>query len=219
MKGKDFTPLIMWFFLASGIVVLAFIRPGRMIGIWDGCRVNFDTVFVASYILWMLIELRISIKDVDTKGKKTSSSAICLGYGTGQALTFLTALWFQPVWQAPNSAHFLGLTLFLFGVCYRLWAVHTLGQFYSHKVQTVGEHIIVASGPYRFTRHPAYAGMIVANTGICFYFFNWVTVFAFALMLIPAVLLRIMAEERMLYEIEEYPAFAAKRKRLCPRVW
>ncbi|WP_425386997.1 isoprenylcysteine carboxylmethyltransferase family protein [Desulfobacter curvatus] len=29
---------------------------------------------------------------------------------------------------------------------------------------------MVSSGPYKFIRHPAYAGMIVANLGILAYF-------------------------------------------------
>jgi protein-S-isoprenylcysteine O-methyltransferase Ste14 len=107
----------------------------------------------------------------------------------------------------------------LAGGCYRLWAIRTLGQYYSHKVQTVAQHQIVASGPYRFTRHPAYAGMIIANAGISLYFLNWVTVGVFLLILVPAILLRIRTEERTLFGIEGYAEFARTRKRLFPAVW
>ena len=219
MKSKDFTPLIMWFCLLTGIIVLAFIRPSRMMGVWNEYPVNFDTVFIGLYIVWMLIELRVSRKDVNTEGKRTSDFATCQIYGFGQALTFLTALWFPSVWRVPNVAHFVGISIFLFGVCYRLWAIRTLGQFYSHRVRTVAQHQIVVSGPYRFTRHPAYAGMIIANAGISMYFFNWVTLCVFLFILVPAILLRIVIEERTLFGIEGYSEFAKKRKRLFPAVW
>ncbi len=212
MKGKDFTPLIMWFCLLAGIIALAFVRPGRVIGLWNGYFLNFDAVFIWLYILWMVIESRVSKRDVNAAGKKTSDSATCQIYGLGQALTFLSALWFPSVWQGPNLAHLLGITLFCFGICYRLWAVHALGQYYSHRVRTVAQHRIVASGPYRFTRHPAYAG-------ICFYFFNWVTFCIFLFLLLPAILLRIAIEEKMLFHIEGYSEFALERKRLFPKVW
>jgi len=91
--------------------------------------------------------------------------------------------------------------------------------FYSHRVRTVAQHRIVASGPYRFTRHPAYAGMIIANAGISIYFFNRVTICVFLFILVPAVLLRIVIEERTLFGIEGYAEFAKKRKRLFPAVW
>jgi protein-S-isoprenylcysteine O-methyltransferase Ste14 len=219
MKKKDFTPLVMWLCLIAGIIVLAFIRSSRMIGVWNEYPVNFDIIFISSYILWMLIELRISRRDVHTEGKKTSDFATCQIYGLGQALTFLTALWFPSVLQVPNIAHIVGISIFLFGVCYRLWAIRTLGQFYSHRVRAVDQHQIVVSGPYRFTRHPAYAGMIIANAGICIFFFNWVTVNIFLFILVPAILLRIVIEERMLFGIEGYSEFAKKRKRLFPAVW
>jgi protein-S-isoprenylcysteine O-methyltransferase Ste14 len=219
MKGKDFTPLIMWFCLLTGIIVLAFVRPGRMIGVWNEYPFDIDTVFIGLYILWMLIELRVSGKDVNIEGKRTLDFATCQIYGFGQALTFLTALWFSPIWRLPNVAYFAGISIFLFGVCYRLWAIRTLGQFYSHRVRTVAQHPIVVSGPYRFTRHPAYAGMIIANAGISIYFFNWVTLCIFLFILVPAILLRISMEERMLSGIEGYAEFAKNRKRLFPAVW
>ncbi|MEW6673865.1 MAG: isoprenylcysteine carboxylmethyltransferase family protein [Thermodesulfobacteriota bacterium] len=219
MKGKDFTPLIMWFVLVAAIIAVAFIRPGRMTGLWNEWPVNFDRAFIGSYILWMLVELRVSKKDVNTEGKQTADFATCQIYGAGQALTILTALWFPSLWRVPNAAHVIGGGAFLTGVCYRLWAIHTLGRFYSHRVQTVSEHPIVASGPYRFTRHPAYAGMIAANAGICLYFFNRVTLCVFLFMLVPAILLRIVIEERALFAIEGYAEFARKRKRLFPAIW
>ena len=146
MKSKDFTPLIMWFCLLAGIIVLAFIRPSRMTGVWNRYPVNFDTVFIGMYILWMLIELRVSGKDVNTESKTTADYATCQIYGFGQALTFLTALWFPSVWREQNVAHFAGISIFLSGVCYRLWAIRTLGRFYSHRVRTLAQHHVWFQG-------------------------------------------------------------------------
>ena len=219
MKSKDFTPLIMWFILFSGVIVFAVIRLNRIFGVWFGYPAYLDIIFISLYLLWMIIELRVTKKDVNTDGKKTSDFMTCQLYGFGQAFTFLTALWFSSVWRVPNIAHFFGLSIFLFGATYRLWAILTLGRYYSHRVRTVSQHKIVASGPYRFSRHPAYAGMIIANTGISVYFFNWVTICVFLLILLPAIFLRIIIEEKTLFGIEGYSEFAKNRKRLFPAVW
>jgi protein-S-isoprenylcysteine O-methyltransferase Ste14 len=219
MKRKDFTPLIMWFILFAGIIVLAIIRLSRNFSGWDEYPVHLDTIFISMYLLWMVIELQVTKKDVNTEGKKTYDFMTCQLYGVGQALTILTALWFPSVWQAPNVAHFAGIGIFFLGACYRLWAIRTLGQFYSHRVRTAVQHKIVVSGPYRFTRHPAYAGMIIANAGICIYFFNWVTIFIFLFILVPAILLRIKIEEKTLFRIGGYYEFAKNRKRLFPVIW
>jgi protein-S-isoprenylcysteine O-methyltransferase Ste14 len=137
----------------------------------------------------------------------------------GHLCTILTALWFPSLRHSFTAAHVLGMLFFLAGAVYRLWAVRALGEFYSHKVQTVSNHTIVDSGPYRFTRHPAYMGMIIAHVGICLYFFNWVVLAVFCLVMVPAIIFRIIVEEKVLFEVDGYDAFAKSRKRLIPAVW
>lgn len=83
----------------------------------------------------------------------------------------------------------------------------------------MAQHRIVDSGPYRFTRHPAYAGRIIAHAGVALYFMNSVTLRVFLLALVTAILLRILIEERMLFEIKGYCDFAKIRKRLFPGIW
>ncbi len=219
MPKKDYIPLLMGFSLIAGIVALAAVRYIRAAGVWRGYPVDFDTVFVALYILWLIVELRVSRRDANTEGKKTADSATCQIYGMAQAFTILSALWFPSVWQTPAAAHAAGIVIFLGGVGYRLWAVRTLGEFYSHRVRTTDGHRIVDSGPYRFTRHPAYAGMIAANLGVALYFPNAATACVFLFALIPSIAARIAVEERTLLQIEGYAEFAKTRKRLLPGIW
>ncbi|HQN19023.1 MAG TPA: isoprenylcysteine carboxylmethyltransferase family protein [Syntrophobacteraceae bacterium] len=219
MIRKDFTPAVMSILLLLGIIILTLARHWRIPGLWTRYPLNWDAVFTGLYVLWLLVEIPTARKDVNTEGKKTLDFATCQIYGCAQAFTFLSALWFPSVWNEPNFAHFAGMGLFLFGVSYRFWAIRTLGVFYSHRVRTLSRHRIVDSGPYRFTRHPAYAGMIIANAGVVLYFFNWVTLCIFLFALVPGIVLRIVVEERMLSEIEGYSDFARDRKRLFPGIW
>jgi len=219
MARKDLTPALMSVLLLLGIVALAIVRQWRIPNLWVEYPVNLDTVFASLYALWILVETPVAKRDLSTEGKTTSDFATCQIYAFAQAFTFLSALWFPPVWRAPNAAHFVGFSIFLLGVCYRLWAIRTLGQFYSHRVRILSQHRIVSSGPYRFTRHPAYAGMIILSAGVTIYFLNWVTLCIFVFALVPAIVLRIGIEERVLFGIEGYPEFAKRRKRLFPLVW
>jgi protein-S-isoprenylcysteine O-methyltransferase Ste14 len=219
MKRKDFTPALMSILLLLGIVALALVRHWRIPNLWVKYPVNLDSVFACLYVLWILLETPIAKRDLRTEGKSTSDFATCQIYAFGQAFTFLSSLWFPSVWRAPDAAHFVGLSIFLLGVCYRLWAIWTLGRFYSHRVRTLSQHRIVSSGPYRFTRHPAYAGMIILNAGVTVYFLNWVTLCIFLFALVPAIVLRIVIEERVLFGIEGYSDFAKQRKRFFPLVW
>ena len=127
-KNKDITPLIMWLVLFTGIIILALIRLKYISGVLKEYPIYLDVIAIGSYILWMAIELRVTKKDVNTEGEKTYDFMTCQLYGFGQALTILTALWFSTGWQVPDAVHFVGISIFLLGVCYRLWAIHTLGQ-------------------------------------------------------------------------------------------
>jgi protein-S-isoprenylcysteine O-methyltransferase Ste14 len=171
-----------------------------------------------AYLLWIIVELRVSVKEVG-QGEKTRDFGTCELYAIGQAAVFLTALWFRPVWRSPNFFHLVGFLVFLLGVAHRLWAVRTLGRYYSHIVREVDGHKIVDSGPYRYIRHPAYAGMLLANLGIVIYFLNVTTSVIYFFLFVPAVVLRILVEEKPLFTMEGYPEFAKERKRLIPAIW
>jgi protein-S-isoprenylcysteine O-methyltransferase Ste14 len=186
--------------------------------IWINSIANFDVVFASVYLAWILIESKISKEELN-KGKRTSDYGTCELYAMGQAAVFLSALWFTPAWESPNILHVIGFTIFLVGIVYRLWAITTLGKYYSHIVREVDGHRIVDSGPYRHIRHPAYAGMILANLGIVVFFFNWITLMLFFLILIPAIIIRIVIEEKTLFTIDHYADYAKNRPRLIPGIW
>jgi protein-S-isoprenylcysteine O-methyltransferase Ste14 len=217
MHIRNATPLILAFLLLGLICLLSLHRITHQ-NIWINSIANFDVIFAAVYLVWILIESKISQEELH-KGHKTSDYGTCELYALGQAAVFLSALWCTSAWNSPNIFHALGLILFFAGVACRLWAIKTLGKYYSHIVREVAGHRIIASGPYRYIRHPAYAGMILANVGIIIFFFNLVTLTLFLLMLLPAIILRIMIEEKTLFNIDNYADYAKNRSRLFPGIW
>ena len=214
---KNMIPMIMAPILFILILVLTFLRL-KGGGIWDGWIINMDIVFVCVYLFWIVLESKVSKSELD-KGDKTRDYGTCQLYAIGQAAVFLSALWFESIWQSPNMFHIIGFSIFLVGVSFRLWAIRTLGRYYSHVVREVDGHKIIDSGPYRYIRHPAYSGMITANLGVVIYFFNLPTLIIFLCLFIPAIVLRILVEEKTLFRMEGYTEFARDRKRLFPALW
>ncbi|MDA8133213.1 MAG: isoprenylcysteine carboxylmethyltransferase family protein [Desulfobacteraceae bacterium] len=216
---RNAAPLVLGISLMTLIGILSFSRmQSRVLNIWMGSGVNFDLVFAGTYLLWLVFESSVSKKELG-QGKKTRDFGTCEIYALGQALTILSALWFRSRWILPGMIHILGGLIFCLGVIFRLWAIKTLGRYYSHIVREVKAHTIIDSGPYGFIRHPAYAGMILANAGVLIFFFNPQTAFFFFLILIPAILLRILVEEKTLVTINGYKEYADHKKRLIPFVW
>lgn len=58
--------------------------------------------------------------------------------------------------------------------------------------------------------------MIIANIGLTLYFFNGVTFAVFLIVLVPSIVLRILIEEKMLFELEDYSNDAEKHKKFMP---
>ncbi len=175
-------------------------------------------MFIACYISWLFMESKVALTESD-KGKTSADKGTCEAYAAGRALTLLSALAFPTVWTAPGAWMPIGFIVFICGVFFRLIAIRTLGQFYSHRVRVMGHHQVVSSGPYQWVRHPAYTGMLIAHLGVVIFFFNWITLLMWACVLLPSMILRINIEEKALFELAGYPEYAMNRKRLIPSVW
>ncbi len=168
--------------------------------------------------MWVLSEFRI------TAGAATKDTGddrgTCEAYALARLLTVVTALSVDSVWTAPGLWLLLGVVLFVGGILLRASAIRTLGRSYSHRVRKPEAENIIDNGPYRFLRHPAYSGMLLAHTGFVLLFFSWPLVLVFTAVFIPVLVRRILLEERYLLTIlPAYGLFAQGRARLVPGIW
>ena len=176
------------------------------------------TGVLALYLLWILSELGITAGEA---GRDTvDDRGTCEAYALARLCTVLTALLVDSVWTSVGWWLPAGLALFIAGVVLRAWAIRVLGRSYSHRVRAPAAGDIIADGPYRFLRHPAYSGMLLAHVGVTLLFFSWPLVVVFTLLFIPVLVRRILVEERYLYQIlPGYGVFASVRARLVPGIW
>jgi protein-S-isoprenylcysteine O-methyltransferase Ste14 len=88
------------------------------------------------------------------------------------------------------------------------------------RVQTERGQTVVSTGPYRYVRHPMYAGFILLAIGSALLLGSWCGLLG-ALLLIGMVARRAVLEERMLCrELEGYRAYTTKVKyRFIPHLW
>lgn len=115
----------------------------------------------------------------------------------------------------------LGLVLMAAGLLIRQWAILVLGRFFTPDVRVHPGQTVIDRGPYRWVRHPSYAGMILVFAGIGLALTNWASLAVLTIVPAAALVARIYAEERALLAAmgEEYGRFAATRARLLPGVW
>ena len=110
--------------------------------------------------------------------------------------------------------------LFAVGGALRLWPVFVLGRRFSGLVAIQPGHTLVTSGVYGVIRHPSYLGLLVNALGWALAFRSGVGVLLTAL-LVPPLLVRIHAEERLLRDQfgSEYEAYCRRTWRLIPGLY
>jgi protein-S-isoprenylcysteine O-methyltransferase Ste14 len=119
-----------------------------------------------------------------------------------------------------DTVRWLGVGLFAAGGALRIWAVFVLGRRFSGLVAIPPGHTLVTSGVYGVIRHPSYLGLLVNALGWGLAFRAGVGVLLTGLM-IPPLLARIRAEERLLRTQfgNEYSAYCAQMSRLIPGLY
>jgi methyltransferase len=66
----------------------------------------------------------------------------------------------------PTALLLTGALVFLTAKLLKWWAILTLGPFWTFRVIVVPGAALVARGPYRWMRHPNYAGVMGELTGV-----------------------------------------------------
>ena len=124
-------------------------------------------------------------------------------------------------WTIDGDAiRWLGVVLFIAGGALRIWPVFVLGNRFSGLVAIQPGHSLVTNGIYGVIRHPSYLGLITNSLGWAFAFRSLVGVLLTAL-IIPPLLARISAEERLLSSQfgGEYDTYRNRTWRLIPGLY
>ena len=119
-----------------------------------------------------------------------------------------------------ETIRWIGVALFAIGGALRLWPVFVLGRRFSGLVAIQPGHTLVTSGAYGVIRHPSYLGLLVNSLGWALAFRSGVGILL-TVLLVPPLLARIHAEERLLQAQfgDEYDAYRRRTSRLIPGLY
>jgi protein-S-isoprenylcysteine O-methyltransferase Ste14 len=140
----------------------------------------------------------------------------------GQILGFGLAWWHRAEFAVGVWPLFgVGLVLMTIGIFVRQWSIITLGRLFTVDVRVHSAQSVVDRGPYRWVRHPSYAGLIIFNAGLGLALSNWAALAMVLVLPTIGLVTRIRSEERALFAQlgDEYRRFADTRRRLVPGVW
>lgn len=123
--------------------------------------------------------------------------------------------------RLPNVFVPIGTAVFIAGIALRWYSVFYLGRFFTVNVAIQPDHKVIDSGPYRFLRHPSYAGSLLILLGLALTFRNWASLLILFIPSCAVTLYRIHIEEQALQQGlgEPYRVYSKKTKRLIPLVY
>jgi protein-S-isoprenylcysteine O-methyltransferase Ste14 len=114
----------------------------------------------------------------------------------------------------------VGLAVGLAGAVLLVWASVVLGRLTIHEAAVREDHALIASGPYRFVRHPVYAGYLALLLGSGVAALNVSVLLIWPVSLV-GILIQAASEEQVLRERfgHDYERYLRQTGRLAPRVW
>ena len=115
----------------------------------------------------------------------------------------------------------IGFFFILLGYAFAAWALAE-NRFFSSvvRIQTERGHVVCESGPYRFVRHPGYAGNILALFGIVLALGSVWTLIPAVMASIIAVIRTALEDGTLQDELPGYPDYARRvRYRLIPWIY
>ena len=98
------------------------------------------------------------------------------------------------------------------------WVHHSLGSFFSARLELQEDHQIIQTGPYRWIRHPMYTTGFMYLIGAGLLSGNWIILLIPTLSFALLVFSRVSDEEKMLLEHfgEEYDHYLKRTGRFLP---
>lgn len=180
-------------------------------------------VFWTLFAGWTLVEMatyfRLRRASPARKRDRGSLVVLIVGYWLAIFLAFAFTLMatFAAIGWHRHAIFYAGIGLLLGGLLLRQYAIVTLGRLHTLDVTTRPAQPVVEIGPYRWVRHPSYAGAMLTAAGILLCSTNWLSLICYVLV-VSAYGYRIWVEEVALVADlgEPYRAYMRRTKRLIP---
>ena len=187
-----------------------------------------QNVFNLAFCIWLFIEIAVLAvtafrgrRNSEEKTKSDRCYMLLIAIGVFLAVLVNPLLIPRFRFVLPLPFFWLGMAFMALGLFLRVYSVWILGNSFTPTVQVTSGQKIVQAGPYRYIRHPAYAGTMLGIFGISVAFRSPLAILAALLILAVVYGYRIKIEEKALEESfgPEYKEYEAHTWRLVPYVW
>jgi len=170
-----------------------------------------------------LMAERQNIENIQNAKAWDKVLAPLMAVSVGYPMVFVAGLDHRYNWSSefPIWLNVIGIILVSLGYAFAAWALAE-NQFFSSvvRIQTDRGHTVCDSGPYRFVRHPGYAGNILALFGIVLALGSVWTLIPAAVASIIAVIRTVLEDQTLQEELPGYRDYARRvGYRLIPWIY
>ena len=170
-----------------------------------------------------LLAERQNIENIQNAKAWDKELAPLMAVSVGYPMVFVAGLDHRYNWspEFPLWLIVFGLILISLGYAFATWALAE-NRFFSSvvRIQTDRGHTVCESGPYRFVRHPGYAGNILALFGIVLALGSVWTLIPAAVASIISVIRAVLEDQTLQEELPGYRDYAQRvRYRLIPGIY
>jgi len=182
--------------------------------------------------LWILVAVALAISLLQPAYKPFDKSAPQQDRGTAQQIVWsvyisqlvgiVEAVYFRYPqsfeWDWVTTSALIGIVV---GLALRVWAVLTLGRYFTWFITVHDDHQVIRSGPFRFIRHPAYCGAWILFISTVLLIHAWFAAVFSLLLQLSAYVRRIRYEEEMMIDKfgDSYETYRSEVKAFVPLLW
>ena len=185
-------------------------------------------VQIAAMALWLAAEAYLILRDrtrgkgkreIDRRTRNFNTIATVVALASAPIANWVPVLRFDV--PGATVVFWLGIVVMFLGLFLRHWSIIVLGRYFRTTIELEKGQKVIQKGPYKYVRHPSYAGIVLFFVGYGLLSKNWLSLFAAVCLPTVSLVYRIRIEEVALAEGlgAEYAAYQGKTKKLIPGIW
>lgn len=158
---------------------------------------------------------------ITTSNDKGSLRLLYILITMGYALSFAIGATKIGRIYAWDTFFIAGMALFGIGLLIRIHSILTLKQYFAYSVSRLDDHAIIATGLYKYIRHPGYLGQLLIFGGISISISNGLSILLMMLPITLGYLYRIKVEEKFMADHFglEFKNYQERTKKIIPMIF
>ena len=185
-------------------------------------------VKIVAVVVWLGAEAYLILKDrargkgstdIDRKTRNYNTAATIVSLTLGLVLNWVKVLPFGIT--CASTILWIGIGVMLLGLILRHWSIISLGKYFRTTIELEKGQKVIDKSPYRYIRHPSYAGIILFFIGYGIVSKDWISLGIAVSLPTASLIYRIQIEEKALAQGmgSDYVAYQKRTKKLLPGIW